>query len=49
MKFGKLSTPLASIVVLAVQLVLVCSIAAKYLYQRSICPRVWGRTVAYYP
>jgi hypothetical protein len=49
MKFGKLSTPLASIVVLAVQLVLVCSIAAKYLYQRSTCPRVWVRAVAYDP
>jgi hypothetical protein len=49
MKFGKLSIPLASIVVLAVQLALVCSIAAKYLYQRSACPRVWVRTVAYDP
>jgi hypothetical protein len=49
MRIGKLSIPLASIVVLAVQLVLVCSIAAKYLYQRSTCPRVWVRTVAYDP
>jgi hypothetical protein len=49
MKLGKLSVPLASIVVLAVQLALVCSIAAKYLYQRSTCPRVWVRTVAYDP
>jgi uncharacterized membrane-anchored protein len=48
-KVGKLSIPLASIVVLAVQLALVCSIAAKYLYQRSTCPRVWVRTVAYDP
>ena len=49
MKFGKLSISLASIVVLAVQLALVCSIAAKYLYQRSTCSRVWVRTVAYDP
>jgi hypothetical protein len=49
MKIGKLSIPLASVVVLAVQLVLVCTIAAKYLYQRSACPRVWVRTIAYDP
>jgi uncharacterized membrane-anchored protein len=49
MKIGKLSISLASIVALAFQLALVCSIAAKYLYQRSTCPRVWVRTVAYDP
>lgn len=49
MRFGKLSIPLASIVVLAVQLALVCSIAAKYLYQRYTCPRVWVPTVTYDP
>ncbi len=49
MKLGKLSFPLASIAVLVIQLALVCSIAAKYLYQRSVCPRVWVRTVAYDP
>lgn len=49
MKIGKLSIPLASIFVLAFQLALVCSIAAKYLYQRSTCPRVWVRTIAYDP
>ena len=32
-----------SLVLLAVQLVLVSSIAAKYLYQRHACPRVWTR------
>ncbi len=32
-----------------VQLVLVCSIAGKYLYQRWTCPRVWTRTAAYDP
>jgi hypothetical protein len=49
MKLGKTSIPLASTVVLAVQLLLVSSIAAKYLYQRFTCPRVWVRTVAYDP
>jgi hypothetical protein len=49
MKIGKLSIPLASIVVLAFQLALVCSIATKYLYQRSTCPRVWVRVVPYDP
>ena len=38
-----------SLVLLAIQLVLVSSIAAKYLYQRLACPRVWTRTVAYEP
>ena len=38
-----------SIVLLAIQLALVSSIAAKYLYQRWSCPRVWTRTVAYDP
>jgi uncharacterized membrane-anchored protein len=38
-----------SIVLLVIQLALVSSIAAKYLYQRSTCPRVWVRTAAYDP
>jgi uncharacterized membrane-anchored protein len=38
-----------SLVLLVVQLALVSSIAAKYLYQRWNCPRVWVRTVAYDP
>lgn len=33
------------VVLLAIQLVLVLSIAAKYLYERKVCPRVWTRTV----
>jgi hypothetical protein len=49
MKIGKLSISLASLVVLCIQLALVCSIGAKYLYQRSTCPRVWLRTVTYDP
>jgi len=38
MKLSKLSLAL-----LVIQLALVSSIAAKYLYQRSTCPRVWTR------
>jgi hypothetical protein len=34
-----------SAVLLVVQLVLVLSIAGKYVYERKICPRVWVRTV----
>jgi uncharacterized membrane-anchored protein len=44
MKFSK-----TSIVLLLIQLMLVSSIAAKYLYQRSTCPRGWTRAVAYDP
>jgi hypothetical protein len=44
MKFSK-----TSIVLLLIQLALVSSIAAKYLYQRSTCPRVWTRAAAYDP
>ena len=29
---------------LVVQLVLVLSIAEKYVYERKVCPRVWVRT-----
>ncbi len=39
----------ASIALLAIQLAVVSSIAAKYLYQRSTCPKVWTRAVAYDP
>ncbi|MGP8174704.1 MAG: hypothetical protein ACLP7O_09180 [Terracidiphilus sp.] len=38
-----------SIALLVIQLAIVSSIAAKYLYQRWSCPRVWTRTVAYDP
>jgi hypothetical protein len=36
-----------SIALLLIQLALISSIAAKYFYQRSTCPRVWTRAVAY--
>lgn len=44
MKLSKLS-----IALLVIQLSLVSSIAAKYLYQRWRCPRVWVRTEVYDP
>jgi hypothetical protein len=33
-----------SVVLLVVQLVLVLSVAGKYVYERKVCPRVWART-----
>ena len=39
----------ASVALLVIQLALVSSIAAKYLYQRERCPRVWTRAAAYDP
>ena len=44
MKLSKVSLAL-----LGIQLAIVSTIAAKYLYQRITCPRVWTRTVAYDP
>jgi len=38
-----------SIAVLLIQLVLVSSVAGKYLYQRWSCPRVWTRSMVYDP
>ena len=38
-----------SIAILVIQLAIVSLIAAKYLYQRWSCPRVWTRTVIYDP
>jgi hypothetical protein len=49
MKIGKVNLSIASLALLAFQLLLVCSIAAKYLYQRWSCPRVWTRTAAFDP
>jgi len=39
----------ASIALLVIQLAIVSSVAAKYLYQRWTCPRVWTHTVAIDP
>ena len=44
MKFSK-----ASIAVLILQLMIVSTVAAKYLYERVTCPRVWTRAAAYDP
>jgi hypothetical protein len=49
MKLGKATLSGASVALVVIQLALVSSIAAKYLYQRWKCPRVWTRTVAYDP
>jgi hypothetical protein len=49
MKLGKITLSGASIALIVIQLAIVSSIAAKYLYQRWRCPRVWTRTVAYDP
>jgi len=37
------------VVLMMVQLVLVLSIAAKYVYERKVCPRVWVRTAQFDP
>jgi hypothetical protein len=47
MKPAKISLSGTSVALLVIQLALVSSIAAKYFYQRSTCPRVWTRTVAH--
>ena len=39
----------AGILLLAIQLVLVLSVAVKYLYERKTSPRVWVRTAQYDP
>jgi len=49
MKLGRAAVSGASVALVVIQLALVSSIAAKYLYQRWRCPRVWTRTVAYDP
>ena len=39
----------SSLVLLLIQLAIVSSIAAKYLYERFTCPRVWTRSMVYDP
>ena len=46
---GQIRFPEPPIALLLIQLAIVSSIAAKYLYQRWTCPRVWTRTAAYDP
>jgi len=38
-----------SMVLLAIQVAIVSSVALKYFYQRATCPRVWTRAAAYDP
>ncbi|MDR3751386.1 MAG: hypothetical protein P4K94_07860 [Terracidiphilus sp.] len=49
MKLARITLSGASVALLVIQLALVSSIAAKYLYQRLACPRVWTRASAYDP
>jgi len=49
MKIGRFSLSFASLTLLVFQLALVSSIAAKYLYQRRTCPRVWTVAAAFDP
>ena len=49
MKIGRFTLSFASLVVLVLQLLIVCSVAMKYEYQRWRCPRVWTRAAAYDP
>jgi hypothetical protein len=46
---GAMKLSKASVAVLLIQLAIVSSVAAKYLYQRWNCPRVWARSEAYDP
>ena len=49
MKMGRWTISMASVAVLVIQLSLVSMIAAKYLWQRGHCPRVWVMAQAYDP
>ena len=49
MKVGLLRLSGVSVALLILQLALVSSIAAEYLYQRWRCPRVWTRAAAFDP
>lgn len=49
MKIFRASFPAVSLVILVAQLALVSSVAAKYLYERWRCPRVWTRAGGYDP
>ena len=49
MKIGRCTFSFVSLTLLVVQLMLVSAIAAKYLYQRWTCPRVWTRAAAVAP
>lgn len=49
MKIGPIRISAVSLTALALQLILVLSVAGKYLFQRFTCPRVWTRAGAVDP
>ncbi len=49
MKIGRFTLSAASLALLIIQLAIVSTVAAKYLYQRWTCPRVWTRAAAFDP
>lgn len=49
MKIGRFTLSAASLALLVIQWGLVSTIAVKYLYQRTACPRVWTRAAAFDP
>ena len=49
MKIGRLTLSGVSVALLILQLAIVSSIAAKYLFERWRCPRVWTRASAFDP
>jgi hypothetical protein len=49
MKLGKATVAGVSLWLLVIQLAIVSSVAAKYLYQRWTCPRAWTLSTAYDP
>ena len=46
MRLGRVKLAGVSVALAVLQLALVSTVAAKYLYERWTCPRVWTRTVA---
>jgi hypothetical protein len=49
MKIGRWTISMMSVTVLVIQLLLVATVAGKYLYERWRCPRVWVMAQAYDP
>jgi hypothetical protein len=49
MKIGRFALSVASVALLVIQLLLVSTVAMKYMWQRWRCPRVWTQTVSFDP
>ncbi len=49
MRIGPMRLSAVSVALLVIQLAIVSAIAAKYLYERATCPRVWTRSAVYDP